>query len=92
MGQLAPLSISEQWNDLVVNLETASTIVVGDTSSEQRVALQAYATERSAYEVSVWLELNCGLDLGPITTIAPQAPVPVPVVVITTPATTTPTG
>lgn len=76
MGQLAPIAIAEQWNDLVVNLETAITIVPGDPASEQRVALQAYATERSAYEVATWLKKNCDLDLGPITTIAPQAPVP----------------
>jgi hypothetical protein len=76
MGQLAPIAIAEQWNDLVVNLETAITIVPGDPASEQRVALQAYATERSAYEVATWLKKNCDLDLGPITTIAPQSPVP----------------
>jgi hypothetical protein len=76
MGQLAPIAIAKQWNDLVVNLETAITIVPGDPASEQRVALQAYATERSAYEVATWLKKNCDLDLGPITTIAPQSPVP----------------
>jgi hypothetical protein len=76
MGDLAPLAIAEQWNDLVVNLETASTLVPGDPASEQRVATQAYATERSAYEVAEWLKANCGVDLGPITTIAPQEPVP----------------
>lgn len=76
MGDLAPLAISEQWADLVVNLETASTLVPGDPASEQRVATQAYATERSAYEVAEWLRENCGVDIGPITTIAPQVPVP----------------
>lgn len=76
MGQLAPLAIAKQWNDLVINLETANTLIPGDPASEQRVAIQAYATERSAFEVATWLKKNCGLDLGPITTIAPQAPVP----------------
>ena len=44
----------------------------GDTSG---ATLEAYATERSAYEVAVWLKRNCGVDI-PITTIAPQEPVP----------------
>jgi hypothetical protein len=75
MGELAPVAIAEQWDDIVTAMETASTIEPGDPDSEQQVALQAYATERSAYEVAVWLERNCGVDI-PITTIAPQEPVP----------------
>jgi hypothetical protein len=75
MGQLAPVAIAEQWNDIVNAMETASTIAPGDPSSEQQVALQAYATERSAYEVAVWLKRNCAVDI-PITTIAPQDAVP----------------
>ncbi|PIE32791.1 MAG: hypothetical protein CSA55_02950 [Ilumatobacter coccineus] len=75
MGQLAPQSIARQWNDLVVSMETASSIVPGNPESEQAVALTAYATERSAYEVKVWIERNCGVVL-PITTIAPHDPIP----------------
>lgn len=75
MGELAPLAIAEQWNEIVVAMETAVTVVPGDAESEQRVALQAYATERSAYEVAVWLQGNCGVEI-PITTIAPQDPLP----------------
>jgi hypothetical protein len=75
MGQLAPAAIAEQWNDIVSAMETASTVVPGDAGSEQEMALQAYATERSAYEVAVWLRRNCGVDI-PITTIAPQDPIP----------------
>ena len=75
MGDLAPLAIATEWNDLVVAMETASTLVPGDPASEQRVAVTAYATERSAYAVKVWLQRNCGVDI-PITTIAPQEFVP----------------
>jgi hypothetical protein len=75
MGQLAPVAIADQWNEIVHAMETASTVVPGDPESEQQVALQAYATERSAYEVAVWLRRNCGVDI-PITTIAPQDPIP----------------
>lgn len=76
MGDLAPVAIAEEWNDLVVNLETASTVVIGDPDSEQLVAMTAYATEPSAFRVKDWLLDNCALDI-PITTIAPQEPVPV---------------
>jgi hypothetical protein len=75
MGELAPLAISQQWGDIVTALETAATVVPGDADSQQQVALQAYATERSAYEVTVWLQRNCGVAI-PITTIAPQEPIP----------------
>jgi hypothetical protein len=75
MGQLAPVAIASEWNDLVVNLETAATLVPGDPESEQLVAMTAYATEPSAFKVKRWLDENCGLDI-PITTIAPQDQVP----------------
>lgn len=75
MGQLAPLSIAEEWNQLVVALETANSLVPGDPESEQLVAATAYASEAAAYRVHVWLDRNCGLTL-PITTIAPHDPVP----------------
>jgi hypothetical protein len=75
MGELAPVAIADQWNQIVTAMETASTVVPGDPDSQQQVALQAYATERSAYEVAVWLRRNCGVDI-PITTIAPQEPIP----------------
>jgi hypothetical protein len=75
MGELAPVAIADQWNQIVTAMETASTVVPGDPDSQQQVALQAYATERSAYEVAVWLKRNCGVDI-PITTIAPQDAIP----------------
>jgi hypothetical protein len=87
MGQLAPLAIAEQWNEIVAAMETANTIVPGDPDSEQRVAMQAYATERAAYEVSVWLKRNCGVDI-PVVTIAPQDPAPARTTTIVPPPTT----
>lgn len=75
MGQLAPLAIAEEWNQLVVALETANELVRGDPESEQLVAATAYAVEPAAYRVHVWLERNCGVTL-PITTIAPHEQIP----------------
>ena len=82
MGQLAPIAIAEEWDDLVVSLETAATVVPGDPESEQLVAMTAYATEPSAFKVKQWLDENCGLDI-PITTIAPQEPSPAQVTTTT---------
>jgi hypothetical protein len=75
MGELAPLSIAEEWNQLVVALETAASLEPGNPASEQQVAATAYATEPAAYAVKVWLNRNCGVDI-PITTIAPHDVVP----------------
>jgi hypothetical protein len=72
LGELAPEGVAEEWSALVLNLETASTVVPSDPESVQRAVAQAYATERSAVVVRDWLLDNCGIDLGPVTTIAPQ--------------------
>ena len=71
MGELAPVSIAAEWQQLVVNLETAAAFDPSDPESEQEVVAMAYATEAAAYEVWRWLDRNCGLRL-PITTIAPH--------------------
>lgn len=96
MGELAPLAIATEWNDIVVAMETASTLVPGDPASEQRVAMTAYATEQSAFAVKVWLQRNCGVDI-PITTIAPQEFVPAKTTTlapppVSVPPTTVPAG
>ena len=70
-----PLAIAEEWNDLVVTLETATTLVPVDPESEQLVAMTAYASEPSAFAVKKWLSQNCGVEI-PITTIAPQEQIP----------------
>ncbi len=91
MGQLAPVAIADDWNVLVVNLETAASLVPGDPESEQLVAKTAYASEPSAFRVMRWLRANCGLDI-PITTIAPQGQEPARTTTIAPPESTTPGG
>lgn len=70
LADLAPVAIEEEWRDLVLNVETASTVVPGDDESMQRAVAQAYATEQSAVAVRDWLLTNCSIDLGPVATIA----------------------
>jgi hypothetical protein len=72
LGDLAPLAIDADWDALVLNYETASTVEPTDPESVQRVAARAYATEESAVAVHDWLLTNCAVDLGPVATLVPH--------------------
>ncbi|WP_420453206.1 hypothetical protein [Ilumatobacter sp.] len=72
IGESAPLVIEREWDQLVVNYETASTVVPGDAESEQIVIATALSSEGSAATVNRWLIENCDVDLGPVATIVPQ--------------------
>jgi hypothetical protein len=72
IADLAPLTIEAEWDQLVLNYETASTIVPGDEASIQAAAAQAYQSEQSAAAVKQWLVDNCALDIGPVATIVAQ--------------------
>jgi hypothetical protein len=74
MANMAPLAIEEEWRDLLFSIETASTLVPDDPDSMQRAVAVAFATEKSAVAVRSWILANCGVDIGPVTTIAPQDP------------------
>ena len=74
IGELAPLSIEPEWDQLIGAYETASTVVPGNPDSQQ-VALSAiYSTEKSAAAVDKWLEKTCAVDIGPVFTIVAQEP------------------
>ncbi|CAN5771289.1 hypothetical protein BH20ACT4_BH20ACT4_11320 [soil metagenome] len=72
LGELAPLAIAQEWNDVTSNYETAATIDPDDPQSVERSKSKAYATERSAVIVRDWLRATCRVNLGPVTTIVPQ--------------------
>lgn len=72
IGELAPLAIEADWDQLVLNYETASTVVPGDDASIQAATAQAYQSEKSAAAVKRWLVDNCALDIGPVATIVAQ--------------------
>jgi hypothetical protein len=78
LADLAPEAIGEEWDAIVLNVETASTVVPDDPESVQRAVAQAYATEPAAAEVQRWLRANCGVDIGPVATITPQGTVAPP--------------
>jgi hypothetical protein len=75
IGDLAPLAIEGDWNQLVTAYETASTVVPGDTESEQAALAVIYSSEKSAAAIDRWLVANCAVDIGPVFTIVPQGPV-----------------
>jgi hypothetical protein len=81
IGDLAPLAVERDWNQLVTAYETASTVVPGDPESEQAALAMIYSSEKSAAAIDRWLVANCAVDIGPVFTIVPQDPV-----VATTPA------
>ncbi len=74
LADLAPLAIEEEWRDLLVLVETTSTVAPDDPESVQRAVAVAFATEKSAVAVRNWILANCGIDIGPVATIAPQDP------------------
>ena len=51
-----------------------STVVPGDTESEQAALAMIYSSEKSA-AIDRWLVANCAVDIGPVFTIVPQDPV-----------------
>ncbi len=61
-----------EWDQLVLNYETASTVVPGDEESLQIAVAVALQSEQAGARVKQWLVDNCALDIGPVATIAPQ--------------------
>ncbi|WP_148288601.1 hypothetical protein [Ilumatobacter nonamiensis] len=72
IGAFAPLAIEADWDQLILNYETANTVVVDDEESVQAATAQAYQSEKSAAAVKVWLQENCAVDIGPVATIVAQ--------------------
>lgn len=74
LDALAPIGIADDWQVLIDTVETATTVVPEDPDSMQRLVAEAFAMERSAVAVHAWVLANCGVDLGPVTTIVPHGP------------------
>jgi hypothetical protein len=72
IGDVAPLSIEQEWNQLVSAYETASTVVVDDPASQQAAASAIYSSEASAAKVDTWLRANCAVEIGPVVTLVPH--------------------
>jgi len=74
IGDLAPLSIQKEWNQIASAYETASTVVADDPDSVQVATAAIYSAEASAAKVDTWLRANCAVDIGPVVTLVPHQP------------------
>ena len=74
MGEVAPLEVQENWDQLSTNLKTANSVDINDPASMQAVADQAYATQRAAENLVDWARTTCGLELGPVGGADSSAP------------------
>lgn len=72
IGGFAPIAIEAEWDQLVLNYETASTVVPGDEASMQTAVVMALQSEQAGTQVKQWLIDNCALDIGPVATLAAQ--------------------
>jgi hypothetical protein len=90
IADLAPLTVEDDWNQIVAAYETASTVVAGDQASEQEALAAIYSSEESAAVVDQWLRANCAVDIGPVFTIVPHTPATAPAPVDTTVTSTEP--
>ena len=76
LGEITPLAVEEDWQQLADLVHTAASVVPNDPASVQKVSDQTYATERAYRRIVEWVSANCGItmpDPGGIetTTIAP---------------------
>ncbi len=55
IGDLAPLAVEDDWDQIVAAYETASTVVPGEPASEQEALAAIYSSEESAAAVDQWL-------------------------------------
>jgi hypothetical protein len=86
VGGDAPLAIEEEWSRHADNLELAWT-----SDDQQEVLASAFAAEQSTVAIADWLQQNCGIDFGPVTTIV-EAAVPTTTVAGSTTSTSTTGG
>jgi hypothetical protein len=80
MGEVAPLDVQREWENIYGLLKTANTVNVSDPASLQVVANAGYASQKSAEKVAAWAQQNCGIDIGPVAAVnggADVAPPPV---------------
>lgn len=66
-----PLEIEPEWEQLVINYQTASTVVPADPQSVERAVAMALQSEQSAVSAVDWIARNCGIDVGPLATVVP---------------------
>lgn len=67
VGARAPLAIEQDWEAHVLLFETTR-----DSDDQEEILARAFATERSSVAVAAWLQDNCAIDFGPVSTVVEQ--------------------
>jgi hypothetical protein len=65
----APAAVEPEWQQLVLNLETASTVDPNDPASLQLAADTARASTSAATRVQEYTSQTCGLQIGQVPAI-----------------------
>ena len=65
----APAAVEPEWRQLVISLETASTVDPSDPVSVQLAADTARASTRAATRVQEYTSQTCGLQIGQVPTV-----------------------
>lgn len=60
----APLAVQQEWNIVVISMETAAAVDPNDPASVQHVADTARASERAANRVISFTMERCGAQIG----------------------------
>ena len=76
IGELAPLVIEDEWDQLTAAYEAADAVDVTEPDAEQEALETIYRSERAAETVAQWVRKNCKVRLGPVATVAPVAAAP----------------
>lgn len=69
IGELAPLAIEAEWNQLVAAYAAADLVIAGDPQLEQEALEAIFRAEQAAVKISDWLRTNCAVEIGPLATI-----------------------
>jgi hypothetical protein len=66
MGEVAPLEVQKDWEQVYGVLKTANTVNPSDPNSVQVAADAAYRADSAARSIVDWASANCGITLGPV--------------------------
>ena len=64
LRDLAPLSVSKDWNTLTLLLEESARVDTGDAAKLEELAKSAYAKNTAAQQALAWTRDTCGVDLS----------------------------
>ncbi|MDO8391013.1 MAG: hypothetical protein Q7V57_11030 [Actinomycetota bacterium] len=64
VASTAPLAVQQEWNIVVISMETAAAVDPNDPASVQHVADTARASERAANRVISYTMERCGIQIG----------------------------